>query len=290
MTDPESSAAPDVLRPTVVRQLLDELGLRPRKALGQNFLIDRNILGHLLDAAAIGPGDTVLEVGPGLGAVTASLATLARRVVAVEKDSGLYAWLCRRFAGVPNVRLVHADALELRLDALEWPGEGPVRPDRVVSNLPYGAGSRILVELARAAQPPERVVVTVQREVADRLAAAPGGGDYGLLSLYVQRAFRVERVRTVGPRCFHPVPEVDSAIVRLQSLGAPPAAEAFYALSRQAFGQRRKQLARSLATPERAPDAVRAALASVAAAPTARAEDLSVAQWDALARALVCPG
>ncbi|MCE9612694.1 MAG: 16S rRNA (adenine(1518)-N(6)/adenine(1519)-N(6))-dimethyltransferase RsmA [Lentisphaerae bacterium] len=282
-----SPAADDVLRPSQVQRLLAELDFRPHKSLGQNFLVDRNILDHLMASAAIEPTDTVLEIGPGLGAVTQALLARARRVLAVEKDPRLYAFLRRRFGGAAHFHLIEGDMLDASVDALAWPGEGLVRIDRVVSNLPYSVGSRILVDLVRAVHRPRGIVVTVQKEVAERLAGGPGGGSYGLLSIWVQRAYEVTLVRTIGPRCFLPEPEVKSAIVRLQArTGEAAEPLAFYALSRQAFAQRRKQIARTLATGGRTPEAVRAALALVGATPLARPEELTPPQWSALVKAL----
>lgn len=280
-----ADSLPDVLRPSSVRVLLDGLGLRPNKTLGQNFLIDRNILQIIVRAATIGPADTVLEVGPGLGAVTTALAGCAGRVLAVEKDPRLAAFIRARFAGLAHVQLVEADMLDLRVDALTWPGtEGPMRIDALVSNLPYSVGSRILVDVVRSSQPPPRVVVTVQREVAGRLSAGAGSPDYGLLSVWIQRAYRVRTVHVVGPRCFFPEPDVQSAVVLLeQRPDAPVVSEAFYALTRRAFGQRRKQVAKSLTDAGRAADVVRGCLRAIGQVETARPEDLGVDEWVALA-------
>ncbi len=283
---------PDVWRPSSVRARLDELGLRPNKTLGQNFLIDGNILQLIVRAAGIGPTDTVLEVGPGLGAVTTMLAGCAGRVLAVEKDPRLAAFIRARFAGFEHVHLVEADMLDLRVDALTWPGEAaPLRVDALVSNLPYSVGSRILVDVVRCSHPPPRVVVTVQREVAGRLGAGPGSPDYGLLSVWIQRAYQVRTVHVVGPRCFFPEPEVQSAVVRMETRAdAPVGTEAFYALTRRAFGQRRKQVAKSLTDAGRPAEVVRACLRAVGVAETARPEDLGVDAWVALAAQVEAAG
>lgn len=228
--------------PTRVRALLAALGIRPNRSLGQNFLIDANVLRILVEAADLAPGDHVLEVGPGLGVLTEALAQRVGRLVAVEKDRRLAAYLADRFAGNPAVEILCADMLDHDVDVL---GGGAI--NKVVANLPYRPGTRILVDLVRSAAAPARMVLTVQREVADRLLATVGGRDYGLLSVWVGRLYDCERIKQVSPTCFWPAPAVTSAIVRLvrhNRLALPRDAEAsFYAITRHAFTMRRKQLA-----------------------------------------------
>jgi 16S rRNA (adenine1518-N6/adenine1519-N6)-dimethyltransferase len=239
--------------PTQVRGLLEALGIRPSRSLGQNFLVDANVLRILVDAADLSGADRVLEVGPGLGVLTEALAARVGRLVAVEKDRRLAAHLAQRFADNPAVEIICGDMLKQRFDEL---GGGTLRT--VVANLPYRPGTRILVDLLRSASPPERMVLTVQREVADRLSAPVGTKEYGLLSVWVRRLYDVALVKEVSPTCFWPAPAVTSAIVRLERhdrLALPEkAAETFYALTRHAFSLRRKQLATAL---RRAPAALR---------------------------------
>ncbi len=278
---------PDVLRPSVVRQVLQELAFRPRKALGQNFLIDRNILDLIMDAAGVQPTDAVLEIGPGLGAITGRLVESARRVVAVEKDEQLHAFLQTQFAQAANFQLILADMLKIKVDQFAWPVTGVMTFDRVVSNLPYAVGTRILVDLVQAERAPQTIVVTVQKEVGERLVAGPGTPEYGLLSIWVQQAYDVELIHTVGPRCFLPEPEVRSAIMRLQRrAGAVRASAAFYKLTRAGFAQRRKQVVRSLAGEGRAVEQIRVALEAVGVITTARPENLTAEQWVEMARRL----
>ena len=268
--------------PSQVRRLLESLGVRPSKSLGQNFLIDRNILDILLRSADISPDDQVLEVGPGLGVVTERLATMAQRVVAVEKDHRLYAYLCRRFAGAGNIALISGDMLEIGAADLLSSGL-----NKVVSNLPYSVGTRILVDLLQAAHAPAVVVATVQREVAERLAAPPGGRAYGLLSVWVQVDYGVETVKHISGTCFWPRPEVSSTIVRLlrrRISGCPQVdRKAFYDLTRHAFSTRRKQIGTILQTLRRAGGEGRTAaaadLARIGIDPKARPENLSVDDW-----------
>ncbi|MBN1669563.1 MAG: ribosomal RNA small subunit methyltransferase A [Kiritimatiellae bacterium] len=271
-------------RPSDVRALLAQAGISPRKALGQNFLIDANIVDIILAAADIGHGDCVLEIGPGLGVLTERLLATAQRVIAVEKDAALCAQLRARLAGRANIELICADVLRADL-----PGILAAGVTRVVANLPFSVGSRILVELTRAAARPPRIVVTVQREVAERMAAAPGSKDYGLLSVWVQIAYAVALRKHVSPACFHPRPAVWSTVVILAEPpgGVRPCVPAgFHALTKAAFSQRRKQLANALGA---APPSVRVsgqavhdALARLGLDPRARPGDLSPAQWLAL--------
>ena len=230
--------------PSAVRNLLSELGVRPRRSLGQNFLIDRNIREIIVDAAGLSATDTVLEVGPGLGVLTERLLEEAGRVIAVEKDPVLCDSLSQRLGSQESLDLRCADMLEVRLDEV-----GPI--DKVVSNLPYSAGSRILVDLAQARPGPACMVVTVQAEVGDRLLARPATRDYGLLSVLVGRAYTAEKIKKVSPSCFWPVPDVSSTVIRLASRQVEPltpeAERLFGEVTREMFSHRRKQVATILA-------------------------------------------
>ncbi len=267
-----------------VREFVISREFHPSRMLGQNFLIDGNILDILLRHAALSPEDRVLEIGPGLGAVTGALVARVAHVTAIEKDDALYGHLRGFFADEPRLTLIHADALDQDLAALA----GEV--DKVVANLPYSVGSRILVELVRAPRAPSRIVVTVQQEVAQRLTAAPGGRQCGLLTVWCAYRYDCALVKVVTPNSFWPRPEVKSAIVVLQRSrdALPPAADArFHALTDHAFKHRRKQLATILA---HAPEAIampaaacHAFLAARGLPVTSRPEDLSIAQWRALA-------
>ncbi len=164
--------------PSEVRRLLAELNVNPSKALGQNFLVDGNVLAIILDIIETAPDDEILEIGPGLGALTEPMARIARRVVAVEKDRRLYAWLENRFSEIANLEFIRGDILRTDHEALLRSGI-----NKVVSNLPYAVGSAILVNFLNADKPPERMILTMQLEVAERLVAIPGDLAFGLLSL-----------------------------------------------------------------------------------------------------------
>ena len=273
---------PNLTRPSEVRALLAQLDFHPSRVLGQNFLIDRNVLNILLDAAELGPADAVVEVGPGLGVLTGALLSRAAAVTAVEKDNRLAPYLRERFGDRPNLTLIHADAL-----ACDFPALFPRPGMKLVANLPYAVAARLLVELTAIPHPPELIVVTIQREVADRLEAAPSTDDYGLLSILMQRHYEIATVKHISPSCFWPPPEVQSSIARLElrpePLGGPADELALRNLLRHAFSRRRKTMARSLRDLAENP---LPALAAAGIAPTARAEELPPGTWPALLRAL----
>ena len=263
--------------------------MRPSKSLGQNFLIDRNILDFILRHADVSPGDRVLEIGPGLGVLTERLLSSGAEVVAIEKDARLCAFLDESLSGRGALTLVHADALSVDVAPLLAGGDV-----KFVSNLPYAVGSRILVELAREATPPADMVVTVQREVAGRLTAAPGRREYGLLTLWCGLRYEAGLVKTVSSTCFVPRPEVGSAVVGLARRDREPAGkkerERVYQLSRVAFQHRRKQLVSSLPAhlgcPGVTADRVGDSLARAGLDRRARPGELSPQEWVRLARLL----
>lgn len=271
--------------PKQVKDLLSGLNVRPSRALGQNFLVDRNVLNILVEAAGAGPQDVVLEIGPGLGVLTEELAREAGRVVAIEKDGRLYEYLRDRFRGMPKVRLVHGDVLDMDME--ETAG-GMIT--KVVSNLPYSAGGRALAAMTCFRNPPKTIVVTVQKEVGLRLAASPGGKEYGLLSAWIQALYDVETVKTISRTCFLPVPEVTSCIVRMTShyrLSATGKEQAvFRDLTKRSFAHRRKQMATILgshpASPLPGKDGALKILKAAGIDSAARPESLSVADWGRL--------
>ncbi len=272
--------------PSQVKDWCIQRGFHPNRTLGQNFLIDRNILSVIADAAGLQAGSRVLEVGPGLGVVTAELLARGAEVVAVEKDHRLVEWLKESMGAEPRLTLLAADMLELDLDVLM-----ARRFDAFVSNLPYSVGTRILIDVALHALAPPGLTVMVQHEVASRLAAGPGEPDRGQSGVWLQRLYDVTLVRGVKPTCFWPRPEVDSTIVRLvrhdRHALSPDGAARFHELTRQAFMHRRKQLGatlRRLAGPLAAPAGqVAEVFEACGLDPRIRAEDLTMDQWCALA-------
>ena len=274
---------------TAAGRLLGGLGLQPRKGLGQHFLVAPGVLERIADTADVSPDDTVIEVGPGLGALTEVLARRAGRVVALELDAALCEALQAHFAGRPHVEIVHADALTADLNELV----PAAQPYKMVANLPYYAATAIIRRFLEAARKPGVVVATVQREVAQGMAAPEGVR--GLLGV-ATHFYGVPRIAfTVRPGSFHPPPKVTSAVVRIDVHPSPPvdvpSEAAFFALVRAGFAAPRKQLRGGLAHALRLPPSdVERALASCGVAPARRAETLSMYEWAALCRAGVEAG
>ena len=216
---------------------------RARRRLGQHFLSDPRLLSRIADALEAGPGDTVLEIGPGLGGLTAPLRERAGRVIAIEKDRDLVPDLRSRF---PNVEVIEGDALEVDWHGIARTTRGPFL---VTGNIPYNITSPLL-DKALLPPPPSRIVFLVQKEVAERVAARPGTEAYGALTIGVQAVARVERLFTVPAGAFTPSPKVDSAVLRLTPLHEPLVSDAqresFRVLVVGLFGFRRKQLLRAL--------------------------------------------
>ncbi len=258
-------------------ELLARHGVAPRKALGQHFVADPNIVHKLVRLAEVGPGDEVLEVGAGTGTLTAALAEAGCRVLAYEVDRRLEPVLAEAVAGLPEVELRFADAMEVDFGAvLAHPGW------TMCSNLPYNVGTPLLLRLLRDVPHIGRYVVMVQREVAERLAAFPGSKDYGVPSVVAQLFSTVEIAFRVPPQVFVPPPEVESAVVLLERLRErlSPCAARAADLAAAAFRQRRKMLRSSLAAAVPDPTAL---LAAAGIAEERRADDLTPDEYLALA-------
>ena len=257
--------------------------VRPNRELGQNFLIDDNILDVIGRAAELASDDVVLEVGGGLGTLSEYLAPRVAQLHVVEVDRSLAAPLEDALRPHANATLHLADALELDLERLE-PG-----PTKVVANLPYGVAATVLLRTIYELPDAKLWVAMVQREVADRLAAAPGGKTYGATSVLAQLPCEVRFLRRVPPSVFHPAPQVESALVQLRRRGPAPAPE-LVGLVHSGFAHRRKTLAGSLTlVPGATPglrDATRAALGELGLRGDARAERLAPAEWPRLASLL----
>ena len=248
--------------------------------LGQNFLADTNLLGAIVREAAVEPVDVVLEVGGGEGALTAELAPLVSTVHVIELDERLRPELERVAGEHGNVELHFGDAMRLDLSELE------PAPTRMVANLPYSIATPLVIRTIAELPGVESWTLMVQREIADRLRAAPGSKTYGAPSVLVQLACEVRLLRAVDRAVFNPRPRVDSALIGLRRVG-PAAAPEVASLVRDAFAHRRKSLARSLDHARPGPrDAARAALEGIGLPADARAERLAPAQFVALAEAL----
>lgn len=234
--------------PTLLQQArfaLSELGIRPHKKLGQHFLIDPAVIARMIAAAQVGPEDTVLEIGPGLGALSENLPGVSARLYLVELDTLLADRLRRRFVGDTRVHVITADFLSLDL-----PATFPEPEIRVVASLPYNVATPILFRLLEHRDKFSEATVMVQKEVAERLSAAPGTKAYGVLSVFIQLYATVQTICTVEPRSFFPAPEVRSQVVRLVFQNHPRVAvqneKIFRQVVKAAFGQRRKTLRNAL--------------------------------------------
>jgi 16S rRNA (adenine1518-N6/adenine1519-N6)-dimethyltransferase len=267
----------------VARQLLRRYRLTAKKHLGQHFLVDPNVLDRILDAADLSSADTVLEVGPGLGLLTQALARRCGRVVAIEVDRRLIAVLGETLAGLTNVEIVPADVLTVDPAAL---ADGPYL---VVANLPYYITSPVLRHFLEAARQPDRLVVMVQKEVADRIVAKPGALSVLAISVQVYGTPRI--VTVVPPSAFLPPPEVASAVLRIDvhptPLVAPDEREWFFKVVNAGFSHPRKQLHNALAQALWfEPGGAMAALEAAGIDPMRRAQTLSIDEWRRLARAI----
>jgi len=261
---------------TDIKQLLADHGLRPKKKFGQNFLHDGNHLRKIMDAAQLKPGDTVLEVGPGTGALTERLVDEGVNVVAVEIDRDMEPILQARLGD--RVTLHIGDALDgkhaISAEVLSMLGD---KPYKLIANLPYNIASPLMANLAIDHLNMTGMVVMIQKEVADRLLSPPGTKAYGPLGVLIQALFEVQRVCVLKPGCFYPPPSIDSAVVAMHRRAQPLCedARALGALLHKLFSKRRKQLGSSLGRDVVLPDGVEI---------TMRPEQLSVEQLCELAR------
>ncbi len=268
------------------RQRLEQHGITPKKSLGQNFLHDPNALEKIIEIADVTPETTVLEIGPGTGNLTRVLAREAARVIAVEVDARLIPLLHAEFAGQPLVEIIHGDILDMDINA-RLAGQ----PYVVVANLPYYITSAILRHLFEKVMPrPDRIVVTVQREVAERITAAPD--DMSLLAVSVQFYGLPQIAMHLNPAAFWPRPDVESAVVRIDVYDTPPidvpGESDFFRVVRAGFGQKRKQLRNALSAGLHLDKAQADDLLTASGIdPQRRAETLSLSEWAALTRAVV---
>jgi 16S rRNA (adenine1518-N6/adenine1519-N6)-dimethyltransferase len=259
---------------SVIRDLLERHGLRPRQSLGQHFLADPALIKRVVAEAGVSPGDQVVEVGAGTGALTAALARAGARVVAYEVDQRLRPVLEETLDGL-DVDLRFEDAAEA-----DWSGTFADGAWKLVANLPYQVGTGIVLDVLQEADGIELIVAMVQLEVADRLVAEPGDEAYGLPSVIVRLHSDPRLSFKVRPQVFYPPPTVQSAVVKLVRHPAPEGAARAVALAAAGFGQRRKMLRGSLRTILPDPASV---LAAAGIDPTARAEELSAADYLRLA-------
>jgi len=272
------------------RQLLRQSGFKPRKSLGQHFLVDEAVLECILSAAELSPGEIVVEVGPGLGILTEGLARQGARVVAVELDAKLAALLKKRLAGFPDVKIVHADILKVTPGQLlrdNLPASDFVRGYKVIANLPYYITSPVLTHFLEAQPRPSKMVVMVQKEVGEAIAAAPG--KMRLLSVKAQYYSKPAIVSYVRAASFYPPPKVDSVVLRLDVYHQSPIevsdVAGFFDIVMHGFRSPRKQLRNSLAhSLEMPPSQVASLLDKAGIEAKRRAETLSLEEWRELWR------
>lgn len=267
-----------------MRSTLDEESVRLSKALGQNLLHDQNVLRRIAKSADLQPADQALEIGPGLGALTEHLLPAVDQLTAIEKDKRLHAHLRDRFADDDKLRLIHADALKyFQNQEIDWSGW------KLVSNLPYNVASPLLVDLAAMPRGPERLVVTVQWEVGQRLAAQHATREYSKLTLLVGCRYIVNDMFKISPHCFFPEPRVDSACLTLDRRPEPLYPEAlhkpFTTVVKRAFSQRRKMMRKNLkgGWPE---DQLDAAMTAAGLDSKIRAEKVTLEQFVTLTQEL----
>lgn len=275
-----------------IKSLLAQHGLRPKKRLGQNFLIDRNVLDRIVGAVEAGPGVNVLEIGPGLGVVTRELALSGARVVCVEADRDFEPILRDMLAGEGDVEVIIEDFL--KVDMTEFFGERGGGKWVVAGNLPYYITSPIIARLIDAKDHVSAIVLMVQREVARRLAAPPGSDDFGALSVFVQYHCDIQSVMKVSKNVFFPIPDVDSEVVKLTVLNQPRVSVRdeglFFKIVRAAFMKRRKTLLNALGSSNELgwdKDKAREVLTSAGIDPERRGETLSLGEF---ARVSDCGG
>ena len=297
MTDERRGAAvPEVSSPKRTKDIIAKYGFQFKKSLGQNFLIDGNILGNIVEAAELDKSKGALEIGPGIGALTERLAKTAGAVTAVEIDQRLIPILREVLAPYDNVSVVHGDVLKLDLKAIIAERYKGVNPISVVANLPYYVTTPILMKLLEDRLPLEHIVVMIQKEVAERMAAKPGGKDYGSLSIAVQYYSEPQIVCAVPHTVFIPQPNVDSAVIKLTLRDRPPVdvedESHFFRIVQASFAQRRKTLANNLSLlfgKERREETAEL-LQACGVDPGRRGETLSLAEYARISNALLAKG
>lgn len=283
-------ATDELVRPARIRECLVSLGLRPRRSLGQNFLADGNIRKIILEACRLHSGGVVLEIGPGLGALTSGLIQIASRVVAIEKDPVLARFLEERFHHPPHLEVIPADILKLDLeDAI------PAECDLIVSNLPYRVASPIMVRLLEHPRSAPHLVVTIHREAGEKFIAQPGTRDYGVLTIITALGWKVTVLHEISPNCFYPRPQVWSYLLdfsKRERVPPPELLSRIRHLTSWIFTQRRKKIGSIIRTfpadrfpwLRRQPDL--SLLEAVKISPDVRPAEVTPEQWRELVEQL----
>jgi len=277
--------------PKKTKEIVQKYEFKFSKSLGQNFLIDQNILDNIVDGANVSEGDCIIEVGPGIGSLTQNIAERADSVLAVEIDKTLIPILKETLGAYPNVEVINEDVLKLDLHKLieeKFPG----RTVKVIANLPYYVTTPIIMKFLEEKVPVKSLTIMIQKEVADRMQAGPGTKDYGALSIAVQYYSNPKILLKVPPSVFIPQPKVESTVIRLDILDTPKVSvereDLFFSLVKDAFGKRRKTLLNALSTGDLKLDKslLREVLAASNIDENRRGETLTIEEYGVLANNL----
>jgi len=284
----------DIATPGRTREILEKYGFSFKKSLGQNFLIDTNILRKIVDVAELSDDTGAIEIGPGIGALTEQLARRAKKVVAFEIDKRLLPILEDTLSPYRNVRIIHQDVLKADIHRVIAEEFVDVADIMVVANLPYYVTTPIIMKLLTDNLPIRGIVVMLQKEVADRISAQPGTKDYGSLSIAIQYYTEAEKIMTVPRTVFMPQPNVDSAVIRLMKRKQPPVdvddESFFFQVVRASFAQRRKtilnNLISNLPNGKAMKEKIERILTEKGIDPRRRGETLTMEEFAALSNAL----
>lgn len=283
-----------IASPRKTKEIIQKYGFSLKKSLGQNFLVDQNILSNIVTAADLDESKGALEIGPGIGALTQQLALKAGKVAAVEIDRRLLPILQETLGAFEHVEVIHGDVLKLELQSFIADHFAGMKSVSVVANLPYYVTTPIIMKLLEERLPLEYIVVMIQKEVAERMGAKPGGKDYGSLSVAVQYYCEPEIISIVPHTVFIPQPNVDSAVIRLRLRKQPPVAlldeQRFFEVVHASFAQRRKTLYNNLLSRfygKEGKEQLLALLARCQIEPTRRGETLSLQEFAEISNAMV---
>ena len=276
--------------PRVIRAIKNKYGFQFSKSLGQNFLTDRQVVEGIVLGAEIGPEDLVLEIGPGIGVLTAAAAKKAGKVVAIEIDGNLVEILADTLSEYDNIRIIHENVVKIDLKTLISEEAGiKYKHVKVIGNLPYYITTSIIMKLLEDRLPVESITIMMQKEVAERIITGPGSRTYGALSVAVQYYCTVDVVEEVSRECFMPAPKVDSTVLKLTLRKEPPvdliSEEMFFRCVKAGFSQRRKTLSNSLKQTGESRERILQCLETAGIDEKRRAETLSLAEFAALANA-----
>ncbi|MDU2673872.1 MAG: 16S rRNA (adenine(1518)-N(6)/adenine(1519)-N(6))-dimethyltransferase RsmA [Clostridium sp.] len=267
-------------------ELVKKYNFKFTKSLGQNFLVDQSVPRDIVDGADVGPEDLVIEIGPGVGTLTAQLLKIAKRVVAIELDDTLIPILTEELGEYPNFSLIHNDALKVNFDEVI----GDEQSVKLVANLPYYVTTPIIVKLLKEKHKFKSLTIMIQKEVAERMNAEPGNKDYGALTLLVQYYCNTKIVRKVPPACFIPRPKVDSIVIRLDKLDEPKVKvdneKLFFDIIRSSFNMRRKTLWNGVKSIGPAKEKLEAAFEKAGVDPKRRGETLSIQEFATLSNCI----